>query len=133
MKDESVVDQIKELTNNANSIISLFLQKIPKWKNESKHYDKVGWGFNIDNRFSSCEGINITFDSYMGTYGDSGCSRECHLDKNIFNSHLLKYLNDNKESIMIAIADSIRKEAIGLKEGAENELLQQLEKIRELK
>lgn len=126
------VEEIKKLRNNANEIRSLFKSKIPKWESDPKYYDKTDYGFNKDPRFNACEAISIAFSSYMGSYGNSGSSTQCSLDKNIFGAHLLKYLNGNKEHIMLAIADSIEREAASLKEKAEKELNAQIESLKEL-
>ena len=126
------LERIKKLRTNAGAIRELFVQKIPKWLKDPKHYDKVGWGFNIDNRFQSCSNATISFDSYMEVYGDSGCGRECSLEADIFHNHFVKYLNKNKELIMLEIANSIELEAKSLKEKAEQELNDQLLKLKEL-
>lgn len=126
------LNKIKKLRNNANSIYNLFLQKIPQWKSNRGHYDKIGWGFNDDSRFNACEPVSIAFSSHMGTYGSSGCSRQCSLDEDIFKNHLVKYLNKNKETIMLAIAKQMEDEARELKAEAERELKAQLDKLSEL-
>ena len=126
------LDEIKKLRQNANSIYALFLQKIPKWKTDTKHYDKTGWGFNDDSRFNACKAASIAFSSHMGTYGDSGCGRQVDLDEKIFEKHLLKYLNANKETVMMAIAKQIELEAKALKEKAESELNEEMNKLKEL-
>lgn len=126
------VKEIKRLRENANQIYDLFLNKIPRWAKDRKHFDKVGWGFNQDDRFNACETFYVAFSSHMGTYGDSGCSRQCSLDKELFRKHFIKYLNDNKETIMLAIAKQIEDEAKSLKSKAENELQISLQQLSEL-
>lgn len=123
---------IKKLRQNANEIYDLFNRKIPLWKTDPKHYDKTGWGFNKDDRFTACTPVSIWFSSHKGTYGDSSCSRQLSLDAGIFNTHLVKYLNENKESIMMAIAKSIEDQAKTLKQNAEEELNRELSKLAEL-
>lgn len=126
------VKEIKKLRDNANEIYDLFTSKIPKWSADKKRYDKIGWGFNKDSRFNACNPSSIAFSSHMGTYGDSGCSSQCQLDYEVFNKHLLLYLNRNVEAVMLAIAKQIEVEAQGLKSKAEAELNSQLEKLKEL-
>jgi ElaB/YqjD/DUF883 family membrane-anchored ribosome-binding protein len=65
----------------------------------------------------------------MGIYGNSGCSSQCDLDKDIFGHHLLKYLNANKQTIMLAIADQIEKEAGELKAKAQEELKKAMDEL----
>ena len=126
------LETIKKLRKNAGEIRNLFQNKIPKWKSDPHTYDKTGWGFNKDDRFNACTPISIAFSSHMGTYGDSGCSSECSLSADIFNKHLVDYLNRNKEQIMLSVADSIENEAKTLKEKAESELQAELAKLSEL-
>jgi len=125
-------EQIEKLRKNVFQIRDLFNVKIPKWNTSQKTFDKTGAVFNQDHRFSACGKIEIFFSSWMGVYGDSGCSSQCNLDKEVFEEHFVKYLNYNRESIMLAIADSIEKEAKGLKEKAEEEVKTQLAMLAEL-
>jgi len=126
------LEEIKRLRTNADAIYSLFNQKIPLWEKDPKHYDKTGWGFNEDSRFNACKAASIAFSSHKGTYGDSGCSSQLSLDDSLFQKHLVKYLNKNKEIVMMAIAKSIEEEAKLLKLKAEEELNLQLLKLAEL-
>lgn len=115
------MEQIKKLIEERNEILTL-LKNFEKYKERSNHYDKIGMGFNLDNRFCAHEGFTIRVDSWMGTYGNSGCSRELSLDDKIFNHHLLKVLNDNFKELMVSVADSIKAEAEKLKEQALNKI-----------
>lgn len=126
------VDKIKKLKENVNQIRSFFNEKLPRWDENRGRYDKVGYGFNQDDRFNACAPISIAFTSKMGVYGDSGCSTQVDLDKDIFNQHFLTYLNKNKKEIMLAIADQIEEEARKLKDKAQLELNAELDKIKEL-
>lgn len=126
------LEQIKRLRKNSDGIKRLFEKKIPAWESDKRTYDKIGWGFNTDSRFKACKGIEVSFDSHMGTYGDSGCSSQLDLDSDIFNSHFLKYLNAHKKEIMLAVASSIDKEAATMVSDAEKELKEQSEYLRRL-
>ncbi|WP_157824517.1 hypothetical protein [Flavobacterium sp. ALD4] len=125
-------EEIKKLRENVSQIRTLFNVKIPKWEESRKTYDKTGYSFNSDDRFSAFGKIEIWFSSWMGTYGDSGCSDQLRLDKDIFKKHFVSYLNLNRKEIMFAIADSIEKEAKSLKEKAEEEVKSQLSELAEL-
>lgn len=127
-----VFEKIEKLRENASQIRTLFNVRMPKWLDDQRHYDKTGVLFNFDDRFSACRKIEIWFTSWMGTYGDSGCGAQCSLDVEIFEKHFVSYLNANKEQIMMAVADSIEKEAKELKEEAEKEIKAQLSKLEEL-
>lgn len=125
------LDEVKTLRRNVSAIRTFFNASLQKYKLDSR-CDKFNYGFNIDDRFKACQGKTITFDSWAGYFGDSGCSNILSLSPEIFNKHLLKYLNNNKHTIMLAIADSIEKEASSLKGEAEKELQAELDKLKEL-
>nr|WP_288210474.1 hypothetical protein [uncultured Dysgonomonas sp.] len=125
------LDEVKTLRRNVSAIRTFFNASLQKYKSDSR-CDKFNYGFNIDDRFKACQGKTITFDSWAGYFGDSGCSNILSLSSEIFNKHLLKYLNNNKHTIMLAIADSIEKEASSLKGEAEKELQAELDKLKEL-
>lgn len=125
------LDEVKELRKNVSAIRNFFNASLQKYKSDSR-CDKFNYGFNLDDRFKACQGRTITFDSWAGYFGDSGCSNIVSLSSEIFNKHLLKYLNNNKHTIMLAIADSIEKDASSLKGEAEKELQAELDKLKEL-
>lgn len=124
-------EKIKKLQQNADQINNLFDKYIPLWKKESR-YDKTGYGFNLDSRFSACVPAKLSLDTWSGVYGDSSCSKVVSIDENIFNQHLVKYLNDNKDTILKSIAESILKEANKYIDGAKKELAEKMKAIEEI-
>lgn len=130
----TTVETIKKLTNNVNEIRRLFLQKIPTWLKNRKHYDKIRWGFVEGDNQGWYKGQTITvhFGAWCGTYGDSSTYKQIDLDGDVFRKHFLSYLNANKEAIMLAVADSIEAEAKGLKANAQQELTDQMNMLSEL-
>jgi hypothetical protein len=130
----TTTEKIKKLMNNVNEIRCLFLDKIPKWLKDRKTYDKIRWGFEEGNGRDFYEGQQITthFGAWCGTYGDSSTYKSISLDGDVFKDHFLKYLNKNKEQIMLAIADSIEAEAKLLKADAQKELTDQLVKLDQI-
>ena len=128
-----VLIEIKKIKDNADQIYTLFNKKIPAWLASPRIYDKVGWGFNGDDRFNACTHAKVAFYSYSGVYGDSSsCSRECHLDNELFQEYLIKYLDKNKEAIMLGIAGLMYEKAKSLKSQAEDQLQKQLDEIKQL-
>ena len=125
------LEELKELRRNVSAIRNFLNSTLQKYKSDTR-IDKLDYGFNKDKRFAACNGVTITFDSLVGSYGSSSCSTIVNLSSDIFNKHLLKYLNDNKHSIMEKIANSIEKEAINLKNDAEKELQAELDKLKDL-
>ena len=126
------LETIELLLANSNWIKRLFNEKIPFWDKNRTTYDKIGYWFNIDDRFSACSWFTITFDSKMWTYWNSWCSTQLSLTKEVFKKNLLLYLNNNKKEIMMEIADYIEKEALNYKEEAEKELNEKLLKLNNL-
>lgn len=125
------LEEVKELRRNVSAIRNFLNISLQKYKEDSR-CDKFNYGFNIDERFKACQGETITFDSWAGYFGDSGCRSIVRLSPEIFNKHLLMYLNNNKHTIMLAIADSIEKDAKSLRCEAEKELQAELDKLKEL-
>jgi hypothetical protein len=73
--------------------------------------DKVGVGFNVDGRFKACDGIELHYDSYRGSYGCSDCSTQLRIDNSKrFWKYFLMYLNENQFSILDFIADKMKEE-----------------------
>lgn len=128
------VEQIKTLMNNVKEIRTLFIEKIPLWASDKKTYDKTRWGFKeggSDGWYKSCE-TTIHFEAWMGVYGDSSTYKQIDMNGEVWKKHFLKYLNTNEQSIMLAVADSMEKEAVELKAAAEKELQDQLDTLKEL-
>lgn len=128
------VEKIKRLLNNATEIKDLFQKKIPIWKAEPQKYDKTRWGFEQGNNdgWYADQTITLHFGAWAGTYGCSSVYKKIDLDGGIFRQHFLRYLNNNKEQIMLAVAESIEKEATDLKEKAEAELNKELTKLQNI-
>lgn len=126
--------QVKKLLTNVNQIKDLFQRKIPMWHADKKTYDKTRFGFvegGSDGWYKDCE-INIHFAAWCGTCGSSDTYKQIELDGDVFKKHLMLYLNKNKETIMMSIAESIENEAKDLKSKAEKELNDELSKLKEL-
>lgn len=128
------LEQIKKLLENANEIKSLFEKKIPLWNKNREHYDKTRVGFvegGSNGWYASCE-TNVHFAAWCGIFGDSSTYKQIDLDGEIFRKHFMKYLNNNKQAIMMEIAESIEREAKELKLKAEGELNEELSKLKQL-
>ena len=127
-------EQIKKLLRNSKEIRDLFGVKIPMWRAKKDTYDKTRFGFvegGSDGWYTSCE-TNIHFSAWAGTYGDSSTYKQIDLDGDVFKEHFVKYLNLNKEAIMMAIAEQIDQEAKSLKSEAEAELKEQFKILNDL-
>ena len=124
--------EIKKLQSNAASIKKLFNELIPLWKSDPKTYDKTRWGFTEGNSDGWYPEMRIYFHAWCGTYGDSSTYNQIDYDGDVFKKHFLSYLNNNKQEIMLEIAKSINNEAVKLKEKAQEELQDELNKLIEL-
>jgi hypothetical protein len=128
------VETIKTLKSAANEITQLFNVLIPKWKADIKKYDKVRYGFvggGSDGWYKSQE-QTITFQAWAGVYGDSSTYKQFDPDGEVFKTHLLKVLNDNKEKIMLGVSYSILAEAKTLQSKALEELNEQIAQINDI-
>lgn len=125
------VKQIQALQRNANEI-HLGFAKMDEYRKNTKHHDKIGYGFSTDERFQAHNPIKLMVSSHHGTYGDSGCSSIVTFDSDIFNKHLRKVLSNNFEFLMKATADSITEEAKTLKAEALKEIQGQNELVNSL-
>jgi hypothetical protein len=92
--------------------------------------DKKGVGFNKDNRFSAFS-LKVSFDSWHGYYGDSGCSTvisfsDCEAVKSAF----VAYLNGHMWDILKEMADTVEKGAAAKKQQYAAELEAELARLR---
>lgn len=87
-----------------------------KWKDPK--YDKVGAGFNLDNRFNTSGKILVSLDIWQGTYGSSGSSTPVQFDENIFRKALISYLNANLQEVLNGMANIIEAAALKVRENA---------------
>lgn len=70
--------------------------------------DQHGFGFNEDSRFSGFK-INLSLDSWLGYYGNSGCSTAIQCGEG-FKKHFVKYLNVCRDVIMNAVIERMEDE-----------------------
>ena len=115
-----MTDYVKELERYIKTIDSITsgILEFTKETHDSK-CDKSGMGFNLDDRFRACSILELSIDSWIGYYGNSGSSRSLVItDENLFHKHLLKVLNIKFREIMAAVASSIEHDAMQYKEGA---------------
>lgn len=69
--------------------------------------DKHGLGFNLDERFQSSK-ITLTLDSWLGYYGNSGCSTSISVgDSKVFNAAFISELNARLPDLLLATADRL--------------------------
>jgi hypothetical protein len=128
------VKKVELLLRNADEIRDLFTNKLPRWSANRDKYDKVRVGFgegSSNGWYQSCE-TNVWFFAWMCTYGYSSTYKQINLDGDLFKKHFVSYLNKNKESIMMAIADQITEEARSIKEKATKELTEKLNSLEKI-
>lgn len=72
------------------------------------HYDKTGFGFNLDPRFAACK-IDASLDTWCGTYGNSSCSRILSDLGSAFRVAFIEELNHQIEPLLTRILQRLRK------------------------
>lgn len=125
------VDEIQKLLRNADAISNALKNWDEKYTQDSS-CDKKGFQFNEDSRFSACDALSLYVSSWKGYYGNSGCSTILSVDKDVFNTHLLKVLRGRFREILEATGNSIRDEARKHKDEAKKELAEKLNSIETL-
>lgn len=75
--------------------------------------DKTGFGFNLDDRFSSLK-VTLALDSWVGYYGSSSCSRVVNIeDTEAAKRALVKWMNIHLGEILAGMADIVEQELVG--------------------
>lgn len=98
-------------------------------RKSSTNWDKVGVGFNLDNRFTSFK-LDLRLTSWEGYYGNSGCSSFFHVgDEGVFEEAFLAVLNKNFNRLMAETADHIERNAGAAIEAERKELLKRLSEL----
>jgi hypothetical protein len=91
--------------------------------------DKKGIGFNRDSRFSVFK-IGVSFDSWCGYYGNSGCSTVIDFDDTAaVESAFIDYLNNHWQEIFNEMADGIEKTSEASKQKYIEELTAELSRL----
>jgi len=113
-------EKIKNLYTDAMQLkdrMSIFAEQTKK-----TNCDKKGIGFNKDRRYSAFS-VNLSFDSWRGFYGDSGCSRVIRLiDPETVGKSLVKYARLHQTEILDFIHADLINQAVELKNKALDEM-----------
>lgn len=126
------LEKIENLLNASTALKEAINKFKTVYKADTKRYDKLGFGFNMDNRFKACEGFNIWLSTWKGVYGDSNCGNILSIDKDIFNKHLFNAIEKRQWELLNEVSETIIAEAAVLKEKALTELNEKLEKVNSL-
>ncbi|NLS19866.1 hypothetical protein HGP16_25335 [Rhizobium sp. P40RR-XXII] len=117
----TTIDRIKALKAGADSFASFHDHYSEKYAVDS-HCDKKGYGFNRDDRFAAFK-LTISFDSWAGYYGNSGCSSILSVsDQDIAKKAFIEALNVNQKLIFATMAKLMTVEAESLTAKAKNEI-----------
>lgn len=125
------------MVNTADKYLELE-RTIGQLRNATAHYvesvkasncDKNGIGFNRDNRFAAFK-LTVSFDSWRGYYGDSGCSTViCFRDEVAVKDAFVNYLNNHWQEIFNEMADGIEKTSEASKQKYIEELTAELSRL----
>lgn len=111
MKD---IDQLKRVVASVGRLREFFAPEyVHEFLAENHDCDKHGFGFNMDARFAETSFHKLSFDSWHGWFGNSGCTTWLHanLDSEVFWRCFDRYLNDHVYTIMLGVADLMEAEA----------------------
>jgi hypothetical protein len=111
MKD---IDQLKRVVASVRRLREFFAPEyVHRFLAKNHDCDKHGFGFNLDARFRETSDHKVSFDSWHGWFGNSGCSSWvcANLDSEVFWRCFDRYLNDHVYTIMLGVADLMEAEA----------------------
>lgn len=129
MENLKRIEDLLRASNDLKESINKFKNV---YKSDEKRYDKIGFGFNVDDRFKACDGFTLWLSTWKGVYGDSNCSNILSIDKTIFNKHLFNAINKRKWELLKEVIETIETEAVTLKDQALKELNEKLERVNAL-
>lgn len=119
------IKDIKELTYSISELKKFATGE--GLRDTTSNIDKLGNGFNVDNRYAMCREHTISFDTYIGYYGNPSCSKQISIDKsieNIFWNSFDKYLNEHQDEILLGVAkimeERLKREKDTIKKEIEN-------------
>lgn len=113
------LNKIKRLLGEAGKLSGFHEMFAEKFRSDER-CDKKGYGFGRDNRFAAIS-LSVSFDSWAGYYGNSGCSSVLSLHDDV-KPFLIKALNVHQKEIFSTAARLMREEAEGLTAKAREEI-----------
>ena len=93
--------------NDIDSVVNGIRDSLATWqkRREDSNYDKLGVGFNKDDRFSVAK-FELSLDSWSGVYGNSSCSTFFNIHNSaIFRSAFIRVLNIKLAGLLAQTAD----------------------------
>ena len=127
--DTTTFTKIKALNTNAANL-EAFHAKVDDLRKD-KNNDKLGAGFGRDFRFSAFK-VETSFDSFLGTYGNSSCSSILRVQSDLVVPFIVKAMNVHQRAIFKTAADLMRTEASGLTDKAKEEIAALLKMVEDL-
>jgi len=109
-------------------------EKLDGWNNiiSENSCDKYGLGFNKDSRFSSTK-ISLSVDSWVGYYGNSGCSTYLQIqDQESFKKAFISVLNDKFRMLLLETCAKMEMDAKSYIDKAREEIRENLKVIDEI-
>lgn len=103
---------VKHLRHFANGGYEQAIESPKGLHRADQNIDKYGRGFNkARDNFSAAGQHFLTYSSWKGYYGDSGCTTILSLNqREIFWNCFDKYINEHQDEILNGIADIMEKE-----------------------
>lgn len=127
--DTTTLTKIKALNTNAANLEG-FHGEVARLR-EDKNNDKLGAGFGRDSRFSAFK-VETSFDSFLGTYGNSSCSSILRVQSELVVPFIVKAMNVHQRAIFNTAADLMRAEATRLTDKAREEIAALVKMVEDL-
>lgn len=119
MNNFETINKIKSLMRAEKSLLT-FNERF-RAETDKQSCDKFGAGFNEDSRFSAFS-VKVSFDSWVGYYGNSSCSTFGPYTAADNSKYFIKAINKNRDLIFEAMADLIKHDYTTMLSEAKNEL-----------
>lgn len=130
MKFENI-ENARKLLTDAKTIRTM-KQNLAEKRRKDSSIDKAGIGFFLDSRFSMFQ-VQVSFDSWTGYYGNSGCSTFAHVqDEKEVAIAFKEYVKAHENQILEWMAKHLVNKALLLNENVHKEIESAKKEIEEL-
>ena len=123
-------EKITKLKKSSNSLMS-FYERFKQETNKNS-CDKYGCGFNKDDRFINFK-VSISFNSWTGYYGNSGCTTFGLYFPDEFKSYFVDAINSMQREIFNEMARKMLSDANEISKKAQKEIDQMQKLLSDVK
>lgn len=124
MANVSKIAEVKKLRQFAAGLRGA-VARFGEAYSDRRHYDKQGFGFvPFNDRGGNAFSAHISFEAYVGTYGNSSVGTAWSVDGELAKRYFHKALNAHKQTIFDSMAALAEQDAAAGVKDAEAELAQ---------